>query len=112
MWFWVSIISILVIIFLSWVVYRLIGQVEQLESDVEWFNEWYEKFITSLAEADVRMEQVDKGGSFSSDDEIGFAYKTVKDCIENLNQMGVITYGGEEGQTDSTEEIQGKKEEE
>ena len=54
------------------------------------------------------MDEVDKRGSFSSDDEIGFAYQTVKECIEQLNQMGAINY---DGQTDSREEVQGQEEE-
>jgi len=102
MWFWVSIILIVITLFLSWILYRLLRQNEQYENDIEWFQEWYSKFITTLAEADLRMKEVDKRGSFSEDDEIGFAYKTVKECIEQLNEMGAITYGG---QTDSTEEI-------
>ena len=111
MWIWISVTIILVslVLFLTWVVYRLMEQNEQYQDDIEWFQDWYSKFINSIAEANVRMEQVDKKGSFSSDDEIGFAYQTVKECIENLNQMGAITYGG---QTDSTEEIQGQEEEE
>ena len=114
MWIWISITTILVllVLFLSWVVYRLMGQTEQYENDIEWFQDWYSKFIAMIAEASVKMEQVDKKGSFSSDDEIGFAYKTIKDCIDNLTEMGVITYDEEDGQTDSTEEIQGQKEEE
>ena len=102
MWFWVSIILIVITLFLSWILYRLLRQNEQYENDIEWFQEWYSKFITTLAEADVRMNEIDRRGSFSEDDEIGFAYKTIKECIENLNEMGAITYGGE---TDSREEI-------
>ena len=114
MWIWISVTTFLlsVILFLVWVIYRLVNQSEQYESDLRWFQEWYGKFIDILAESDSRMKEVDIKGSFSSDDEIGFAYRTIKDCIEQLTQMGAITYGGEEGQTDSTEEIQGKKEEE
>jgi len=58
------------------------------------------------------MRSIDKKGSFSSDDEIGFAYTTIKECIDNLTEMGVITYDEEDGQTDSREEVQGQEEEE
>ena len=37
---------------------------------------------------------------------------SLKECINQLTEMGVITYDEEDGQTDSTEEIQGQKEEE
>ena len=115
MWIWISVITLLlsIIIFFSWVIYRLVDQTEQYESDIEWFEDWYGKFIETVAEAEVRMNEVDKKGSFSSDDEIGFAYETIKECINNLTQMGAITYDGqEERQTDSPEEIQGQEKEE
>mgnify|MGYP001468854831 CR=1 FL=1 len=111
MWIWISITIILISLigFLSWVVYRLTEQIEQIEDTLNWYQDWYGNFINLLADTDVKMKQVDVKGSFSSDDEIGFAFKTVKECIEQLTQMGAITYGG---QTDSTEEIQGQEEEE
>tara|TARA_Y100000593_G_scaffold77172_1_gene142787 strand:+ start:270 stop:605 length:336 start_codon:yes stop_codon:yes gene_type:complete len=111
MWLWISIIVILVsiILFFSWVIYRLVEQNERYESDLEWFQEWYSKFIILLSESDSKMKEIDTRGSFSSDDEIGFAYKTIQECINNLTEMGAITYGG---QTNSTEEIQGQEEEE
>ncbi len=115
MWIWISVTLILlsVIGFFIWVIYRLSEQVDQLESDVDWYQRWYQNFITILSTADVQMKRVDVKGSFSSDDEIGFAYETVRECIEQLTKMGAITYDGEEGrQTDSTEEIQGQEEEE
>ena len=82
------------------------NQSEQYESDLEWFREWYGNFIEILSVSDSKMKEVDRKGSFSSDDEIGFAYKTIKDCIEQLTQMGAITYDGQEDrEADSTEEI-------
>ena len=112
MWFLIilSIILSISTVFLIWVVYRLTEQIEEFEDAVEWFENWKNEFVTSLAEANRKMKEIDRRGTFSSDDEIGFAYETINQCIEQLNQLGVITYGGEE--TDSTEEIQGQEEEE
>ena len=113
MWVTILIIFLIVIICgLGYILYLLVEQNEQYEEQITTLYEWYQTFVVSIAEANDRMEQVDKRGSFSSDDEIGFAYKTIKDCIEQLNELGVISYDGEEGQTDSTEEIQGQEEEE
>ena len=112
MWFLI-ILSIILSIstgFLIWVVYRLTEQIEEFEDAVEWFEGWKNELVISLAEANRKMKAIDNRGTFSSDDEIGFAYETINQCIEQLNQLGVITYGGEE--TDSTEEIQGQEEEE
>ena len=86
---------------------RLTEQIEEFEETIEWFDEWKNELVSKLAEANSKMKAIDNRGTFSSDDEIGFAYETINECIEQLNQLGVITYDGEEGQADSTEEIQG-----
>ena len=109
MWIWIIVTLLLLttIGFLLVVVYRMTEQIEQFEEYAEWFEKWQKEFVTTLADADKKMKELDRRGTFSSDDEIGFAYNVINECIENLNQMGVITYGGQEGQTDSTETIQG-----
>ena len=104
----ILIVLIGLVIFFGYVIYLMSDGLEQLENQVEFYTEWYETFIERLADANDKMAQVDKRGSFSSDDEIGFAFKTVKECIEQLNELGEA-YGGE---TDSTEEVQRKEEEE
>ena len=111
---WILIILLIIISsFLCWVIYLMTQQIEQYEENVEYYQNWYDKFITIIADADTKMKEVDNKGSFSSDDEIGFAYQTVKECINQLTEMGVITYERQEdGQTDSSEEIQGQEEEE
>ena len=111
---WILIILLIIISsFLCWVIYLMTQQIEQYEENVEYYQNWYDKFITIIADADTKMKEVDNKGSFSSDDEIGFAYQTVKECINQLTEMGVITYERQEdGQTDSSEEVQGQEEEE
>ncbi len=109
---WFSIILNIVLVigvgFLLWILIRLTEQIEEFEESLEWFNNWKDEFVAKLAEANSKMKAIDRRGTFSSDDEIGFAYETINECIEQLNQLGVITYDGEEdGQADSTEEIQG-----
>ena len=111
---WILIVLLLLIsLGLFYIIYLLSEQIEQYEESVEFYVQWYEKFIQSIADADNKMQEVDKKGSFSSDDEIGFAYDTIKECIQQLTEMGAITYERQEGgQTDSSEEIQGQEEEE
>ena len=111
---WILIVVLIILcVFLSYLIYLLAEQIEEYEENVEFFKEWYDKFITIIADADNRLQEVDTRGSFSSDDEVGFAYKTIKECINNLTEMGAITYEREEErQTDSREEVQGQEEEE
>ena len=109
MWFSIilNIVLVIGIGFLLWILIRLTEQIEEFEETIEWFDEWKNELVSKLAEANSKMKAIDNRGTFSSDDEIGFAYETINECIEQLNQLGVITYDGEEGQADSTEEIQG-----
>ena len=55
------------------------------------YTEAYVQFITSvyfkLRNTRDRMDGVDKRGSFSSDDEIGFAFKEIQESIEEVYQF-------------------------
>ena len=78
MWFLI-ILSIILSIstgFLIWVVYRLTEQIEEFEDAVEWFENWKNEFVTSLAEANRKMKEIDRRGTFSSDDEAATAIET------------------------------------
>ena len=109
----VLILLIAVIVFMGYVIYLMSEQIEQFEDVVQDYTDWIENFVEQISIADQKMKAVDNRGSFSSDDEIGFAYQTVKECINQLTEMGVITYERQEdGQTDSSEEVQGQEEEE
>ena len=84
---WILIILLIIISsFLCWVIYLMTQQIEQYEENVEYYQNWYDKFITIIADADTKMKEVDNKGSFSSDDEIGFAY--------TMNGMASFTLGG------------------
>ena len=110
MWTTIFIIILIgIILFLGWVIYLMTEQLEQIENNIGVYEEYYNAFIEQLNEANQKMQAIDNKGSFSSDDEIGFAFKTVRDCIDDLVQMGVITYDEE---ADSGEEVQGEEEEE
>ena len=88
----------IIIITLGWTTFNLTRKVERLET-------WVEDYAQRIQDTKQTLDEVDIKGSFSSDDEIGFAYETVRECIEQLTKKGAITYDGEEGrQTDSTEE--------
>ena len=104
----VLILLIGIIGFMGYVIYLMSEQIEQFEEVVQDYTDWMDRFVEQISIADQKMKAVDNRGSFSSDDEIGFAFKTVKECIEQLNELGEA-YGGE---TDSTEEVQRKEEEE
>lgn len=43
-----------------------------------------ERLYMRLLEDNMRLTEVDKGGSFKSDDEVGFAFDSIKSIIQDL----------------------------
>ena len=101
-------ISIIVIIFLSIALlislfanYKQLHRSENLEEALDnsytkqeefskvlkSYNDYFVGLIKTLTIADLRLQQIDSRGSFSSDDEIGWFFQNVKSMMESLNQF-------------------------
>ena len=96
------IFTIFVFGILLFIIFNLNNQVKQLEDEIQKFNEKekylndelinnYEVFLNIFTDAYTTLIRIDKKGSFSSDDEVGFTFKilmttieTVKDKLINL----------------------------
>ncbi len=94
---WVLIIATLVVGVLVYIISNLIAQTAQLEKyiDAEFkrkikreedFDKYYQYILGLLIHSYTEMQRIDKKGSFSSDDEVGFAFKVIYRCIEELKQ--------------------------
>lgn len=92
---WLLILAFLIIIGLCFVVYNLYNQSKQLEEFIigvdkrekkiyEDAEKYYLAFLQLFTNADSEMSRIDKRGAFSSDDEVGFAFKVIKTCIANV----------------------------
>jgi len=84
-----------IIIGLCFVVYNLYHQSKQLEEFIVGFDKrekqmyedaekYYSAFLQLFLNADSEISRIDKRGTFSSDDEVGFAFKVIKTCIANV----------------------------
>lgn len=76
----------------GFVIYNLLRKVEALEeyvSELEQSNLDYYTFYNNLksktSEAYSRMKNIDRLGSFESDDETGYIFKELKDIVVQLN---------------------------
>lgn len=94
MWFLVAFL-VIVIIVLSFFISNLLNQNKQLESEVKKLDKreeklyieienYYKIFLGLFTEAYTNMQRVDKRGSFSSDDEVGFAFKVIYNAIQEV----------------------------
>lgn len=93
-------IFILLTLFFAWTTYNLFRQNQQLESYIKDFNKveddvekFYRVILGLLTQTYAELQRIDKRGSFSSDDEVGFAFRVIikaiescKKAIENIQQ--------------------------
>jgi len=68
--------------------YNLLKNYEQSEEYVENLESWVNQFSKTVTEMNQRLKKIDKRGSFSSDDEVGYFFKELKNIITELNKLG------------------------
>ena len=86
-------ISFSVNIILGFMIYNLLRKLESQEDDIselERSNEEFELLFNdmkqSLNSSTSKMRQIDRLGSFESDDETGYVFKELKGIVEQLNE--------------------------
>ena len=70
----------LVIITLGWTTFNLTRKVEQLET-------WIEDYAQRIQDTKQVLEEVDAKGSFQADDEIGVIFTSIKEAVDELNEI-------------------------
>ena len=74
------IILSLIIITLSWTTFNLTRKVEKLET-------WIEGYAQRIQDTKQLLDQVDRTGHFEADDEIGTIFTSIKETIDELNEI-------------------------
>ena len=54
-------------------------------SNTEYYN-FFQKLKTQIGQSNSKLKQIDRLGSFESDDETGFAFRELKDIYDDLNR--------------------------
>ena len=70
----------LVSIILGWTTFNLTRKVERLEN-------WIEDYAQRIQDTKQVLEEIDAKGSFEADDEIGVVFTSIKEAIEELNEI-------------------------
>ena len=60
--------------------------IEELENSNTEYYTFFQKLKTQIGESNSKLKQIDRLGSFQSDDETGFAFKELKDIYDDLNR--------------------------
>lgn len=95
-WYWFIIILLSIVIVVGiFVIDNLLNQINQFEVHIEKITKsqsklekevekYYKYFLELFTEAYTQIQRVDKRGSFSSDDEVGFSFKVIYRAIEDV----------------------------
>jgi molecular chaperone GrpE (heat shock protein) len=103
---WINLLYVIIfllfalLVFLSFFIYNLLNQIDQLEKIIkespdleENVENFYKKMLTVFVRAKSDMDRVDKRGSYSSDDEVGFGFKvlhqSICDVLDELEKMNM-----------------------
>ena len=65
---------------LSYIVFNLMGKVERLET-------WIEDYAQRILDTKQVLEEIDAKGSFESDDEIGVVFTSIKEAVDEINEI-------------------------
>ena len=84
------IILSLVIIVLGYIVYNLLRKNEKCE-DIIIFDQKYMKNISEIITfSSEKLKEIDRKGSFESDDEVGFFFKNLKFIQEQIDEFNLL----------------------
>jgi len=70
----------LVVITLGWTTFNLTRKVERLET-------WIESYAQRVIDTQETLKEIDDKGSFEADDEIGVVFTSIKETIDELNEI-------------------------
>ena len=76
----VEIILGLVAITLGWTTFNLTRKVERLES-------WVEDYAQRVIRTQQTLKEIDNRGNFEADDEVGVIFDSIKETIDDLNEI-------------------------
>jgi molybdenum-dependent DNA-binding transcriptional regulator ModE len=70
----------LFVITLGWTTFNLTRKVERLET-------WIESYAQRVIDTQETLKEIDDKGSFEADDEIGVVFQSIKETIDELNEI-------------------------
>ena len=82
----ISILSILVII-LGFTTINLLRKNEKQEDILMGYLNYLDKLSKTIDTSDKKLKEIDKAGTFKSDDEVGHFFKSVQDIQDILNDF-------------------------
>ena len=70
----------IIIITLGWTTFNLTRKVERLET-------WVEDYEQRVQDTQQVLKEIDDKGTFEADDEIGVVFQSIKETVDELNEI-------------------------
>lgn len=80
-------IALWVLTIIGFIAFNAIKKMERQEDIIRQQSDKLQDIYAVIAESDRLIVEIDKRGTFSSDDEIGFFFQTVKGIQQTLNEF-------------------------
>ena len=79
----------LMVVALGFTTFNLLKKNEQQEDILAGYMEYLSKISGVIEFSDKKLKEVDRKGSFESDDEVGFFFQEIKQIQETLNAFKI-----------------------
>ena len=70
----------IIILILGWTTFNLTRKVERLET-------WIESYAQRIQDTQQVLKEIDQKGNFEADDEVGVVFTSIKEAIDELNEI-------------------------
>ena len=70
----------IIILILGWTTFNLTRKVERLET-------WIESYAQRIQDTQQVLKEIDQKGNFEADDEVGVIFTSIKEAIDELNEI-------------------------
>ena len=70
----------IIILTLGWTTFNLTRKVERLET-------WIEDYAERIQQTQDVLKEIDQKGTFQADDEIGVVFQSIKETVDELNEI-------------------------
>ena len=82
----ISILSVIVVI-LGFTTFNLLRKNEKQEDILAGYLNYLDRLSKSIDASDKKLKEIDQAGTFKSDDEVGYFFKSIQDIQDILNDF-------------------------
>lgn len=82
----ISVLSVLVVIF-GFTTFNLLRKNEKQEDILAEYLTYLDRLSRTIEVSDKKLKEIDRAGTFKSDDEVGYFFKSIQDIQDILNDF-------------------------